>query len=298
MTRWSSASVPGAPSDPLPSDPDWAGGSLYVDRRRRAVHASPDALWRVLEGIGGQNGWYSFPLAWRVRGLARPAGRRASGLRRGRRDPASRLRRRDASTSGGSRSATRAGCCGCGPRCACPAWPGSSSASMTHRRRRHDGVRRRSRRTSSGRSSTRAGCSATLYWWAVAPFHGVVFGGMARNIARAAERLDDRDRTRLTPANAVPERRHNRLRRAQQPAHQAVASSSRPAAPGVQTSAGLRGVLPAQPIVTGRPAGSMSGTARRCRWTGWVSARWVAPASAFSSAVSSRSAAVRHGVTG
>jgi hypothetical protein len=26
------------------------------------------------------------------------------------------------------------------------------------------------------------------YWWAVAPFHAVVFGGMARNIARAAAR--------------------------------------------------------------------------------------------------------------
>ncbi|MGW1275175.1 DUF2867 domain-containing protein, partial [Streptomyces sp. NPDC002491] len=25
------------------------------------------------------------------------------------------------------------------------------------------------------------------YWWSVAPFHRVVFGGMARNIARAAE---------------------------------------------------------------------------------------------------------------
>ena len=26
-----------------------------------------------------------------------------------------------------------------------------------------------------------------LYWWAVAPFHGIVFGGMLRNITRAAE---------------------------------------------------------------------------------------------------------------
>ena len=26
-----------------------------------------------------------------------------------------------------------------------------------------------------------------LYWWAVAPFHGVVFGGMLRNVTRAAE---------------------------------------------------------------------------------------------------------------
>ena len=32
-TRWSSASVPGAPSDPLPTDPDWAGGSLYTRPR-------------------------------------------------------------------------------------------------------------------------------------------------------------------------------------------------------------------------------------------------------------------------
>jgi hypothetical protein len=26
-----------------------------------------------------------------------------------------------------------------------------------------------------------------VYWWAISPFHGVVFGGMKRNIARAAE---------------------------------------------------------------------------------------------------------------
>ena len=33
-----------------------------------------------------------------------------------------------------------------------------------------------------------------LYWWSVAPFHGIVFGGMARNIARAAEELDQHER--------------------------------------------------------------------------------------------------------
>ena len=86
VTRWSSASVPGAPSDPLPTDPDWAGGSLYEDLRRRPVAASPETLWRVVEGIGGDRGWYSFPLAWRVRGLLdRFVG--GVGLRRGRRDP-------------------------------------------------------------------------------------------------------------------------------------------------------------------------------------------------------------------
>lgn len=89
-TRWSSASVPGAPSDPLPTDPAWAGGSLYTDLRERLVDAPPEALWRVIEGIGGENGWHSFPLAWSVRGIAdRLVG--GVGLRRGRRD-AHRLR--------------------------------------------------------------------------------------------------------------------------------------------------------------------------------------------------------------
>ncbi|WP_031084344.1 SDR family oxidoreductase, partial [Streptomyces sp. NRRL WC-3549] len=89
-TRWSSASTPGIPSDPLPTDPDWAGGSLYTDVRERDVDAPPEALWRVVEGIGGDHGWYSFPPAWAVRGwLDRLVG--GVGLRRGRRD-AERLR--------------------------------------------------------------------------------------------------------------------------------------------------------------------------------------------------------------
>jgi hypothetical protein len=32
------------------------------------------------------------------------------------------------------------------------------------------------------------GIPGHLYWWAVWPFHGLVFGSMQRNIARAAER--------------------------------------------------------------------------------------------------------------
>src|SRR5690349_4539977 len=85
-TRWSNAVLPGAPSDPLPSDPKWSGGTVYVDIRSRHVAASPERLWRVIEAIGGENGWHSFPLAWSVRGwLDRLAG--GVGLRRGRRDP-------------------------------------------------------------------------------------------------------------------------------------------------------------------------------------------------------------------
>lgn len=32
------------------------------------------------------------------------------------------------------------------------------------------------------------GLAGHAYWWSVSPFHAVVFGGMARNIARAAAR--------------------------------------------------------------------------------------------------------------
>ena len=34
------------------------------------------------------------------------------------------------------------------------------------------------------------GLLGQLYWWSVTPFHGIVFGGMQRNIARAAEEFE------------------------------------------------------------------------------------------------------------
>jgi hypothetical protein len=33
------------------------------------------------------------------------------------------------------------------------------------------------------------GLAGQLYWWSVAPFHGIVFGGMQRGMRREAERL-------------------------------------------------------------------------------------------------------------
>jgi len=35
------------------------------------------------------------------------------------------------------------------------------------------------------------GIAGHLYWWVVWPFHGIVFGSMQRNIARAAELLEE-----------------------------------------------------------------------------------------------------------
>ncbi len=182
-TRWSSASTPGAPSEPLPSDPDWAGGSLYEDARTREVDASPTALWSVIEGIGGRNGWYSWGLAWWVRGLLdRLVG--GPGLRRGRRNDRElvvgdtldfwRVEATDDETFLRLRAEMKV------PGLA---WlelqVGSTEGGTTtfhHRALFHP-----------------HGLLGHLYWWSVLPFHGIVFGGMQRNIAKAAEALDARD---------------------------------------------------------------------------------------------------------
>ncbi|MFD3991363.1 SDR family oxidoreductase [Streptomyces sp. NPDC058583] len=176
-TRWSSASVPGAPSDPLPTDPDWAGGSLYTDERERTVGASPQALWRVVEGVGGENGWYSFPLAWAVRGwLDRLVG--GVGLRRGRRD-ALHLRAGDSLDFWRVEEIERGRLLRLRAEMRIP---GLAWLEMYAER---DG-------TGATRYRQRAlfhphGLAGHAYWWSVAPFHAVVFGGMARNIALTAE---------------------------------------------------------------------------------------------------------------
>ena len=177
-TRWSSASVPGAPSDPLPTDPDWAGGSVYVDERSRATAAAPQALWRVVEGIGGDTGWYSFPLAWEVRGwLDRLVG--GVGLRRGRRHPRDlyvgealdwwRVEELEEGRLLRLRAEMRL--------------PGLAWLEFHVEHEPGGGSRLRQRATFFPR-----GLLGQLYWWAVTPFHGIVFGGMLRNISRAAER--------------------------------------------------------------------------------------------------------------
>ncbi|MFI6580325.1 SDR family oxidoreductase [Embleya sp. NPDC050493] len=175
-TRWSSASLPGAPSDPLPTDPDWSGGSLYEDVREAQPAATPAQVWRVIEGIGGDNGWHSWPLAWSVRGaLDRIMG--GVGLRRGRRDP-QRLRVGDSldfwrveEVVPGELLRLRAEM-----RLPGLAWL-EFTVSSAHGRTYY-----RQRALFHPR-----GLLGHAYWWAVFPFHGIVFGGMRRGITRAAE---------------------------------------------------------------------------------------------------------------
>ena len=73
------------PADPLPSDPEWAGHTVFTDVRKRDGTAPVDAVWQIIETIGGQRGWYSAPILWKIRGLMDQA-LGGYGLARGRKD--------------------------------------------------------------------------------------------------------------------------------------------------------------------------------------------------------------------
>ena len=180
-TSWSSAATAGAPAEGLPTDPDWAGGSLYKDERTREVNASPANLWKVIEGIGGRNGWYSWALAWWVRGvLDRFAG--GPGLRRGRRNP------QDLVVGD-----------------ALDFWRVEDTDDATFLRLRAEmklpGLAWLEMQVGSTEGGTTTfhhralfapkGLLGHAYWFAILPFHGIVFGSMQRNIAKAAEALEE-----------------------------------------------------------------------------------------------------------
>ncbi|MDN3496650.1 SDR family oxidoreductase [Planococcus sp. APC 4015] len=174
-TSWRDAEVLGVPSDPLPSDPEWAGRVAFTDVRTASTPATPDALWRVVEGIGGENGWYSSPFLWAVRGwMDRLVG--GIGLARGRRSRA-RLGVGDAldfwrveAIEQGSFLRLRAEM----------KVPGLAWLEM-----------RVTPEGDGSRYDQRAvffplGLAGRLYWLAVLPFHGFIFSGMANRITAAA----------------------------------------------------------------------------------------------------------------
>ena len=178
-TTWADASATGAPADSLPSDPSWAGEVVYTDDRSVECNATVEQLWQVVEGVGGENGWYSFPLAWTIRGwLDRLTG--GVGLARGRRNrhvlhtgdaldfwrvekierPHLLRLRAEMRTPGGAWLEWRLEACG-------------EHTTKLHQRA----------------IFFPKGLAGQLYWYSLLPFHGIIFTGMANNIAVAAGRV-------------------------------------------------------------------------------------------------------------
>ena len=168
-TSWSAAG-------PMRGDPDWSGGVVYVDERSTVVDAPPEEVFRAVVQIGGSRGWYSSDWLWRLRGLLdRLVG--GPGLRRGRRD----------STAVGYGEAIdfwRVTDIERNRRLVLLAemkLPGEASLAFAI-----EPAGDRSRLIQTARFRPR-GLAGIAYWYAVVPFHGIVFTGMLDGIRREAE---------------------------------------------------------------------------------------------------------------
>jgi len=161
---------------PVPGDPDWSGGKTFVDRRTVRVRAPAAAVFTAVCHVGGRQGWYADGL-WRIRGaIDRLLG--GPGLGRGRRH-AETVQYGDvldfwrvSDVVEGRRLELRAemrlpGRAELGFDVE-PAGAEETSLVQTARFRPK-------------------GLAGLLYWFLVLPLHGIVFRGMIRRVARAAE---------------------------------------------------------------------------------------------------------------
>ena len=179
-TRWSDATLPTAPWQKAQSDPSWAGEALYKDTREQITEASIANLWKTVEQIGGDNGWYGSDFLWFLRGLLdRFIG--GVGLRRGRRDPLH-LRVGDSLDFWRVESLESEKTLRLYAEMILPgkAWLEFRIEKLP------DGT---SKITQEASYSPR-GLGGQLYWFAVLPFHFLVFPIMLRNIVRSANRKD------------------------------------------------------------------------------------------------------------
>jgi uncharacterized protein YbjT (DUF2867 family) len=174
-TRWSDATT--GPAQPFEGDPAWSGGTLFVDHQTATSAAEPADVYWSFARIGGDVGYHGFDWAWRLRGLLDTVFG-GVGLRRGRRHP-EHLRLEDTvdfwrvtGVEPGRRLQLSAEM-----RLPGDAWLEWSTERKNGQTLLHQSAYFRPR-----------GLSGRLYWYALLPFHGFIFGNMARKIASTAER--------------------------------------------------------------------------------------------------------------
>ncbi len=173
-TRWSDALSASGPV------PEWGGvrfGNRLVDARERRVAATPRAAFAPIRRIGGRQGWYYANGLWRLRGwLDLSIG--GVGLRRGRADP-ERLR------VGDVLDCWRVEAFEPDHRLRLAAEMRMPGRAWLEFEVVPDGTGSRLHQTAS---FDPVGLLGLAYWYGIWPLHQLVFEGMLRRIARAAER--------------------------------------------------------------------------------------------------------------
>ncbi len=163
-----------------PTDPSWTGGTELTDTREVIVTAEPHRTWAAVCRVGGERGWYSGELLWKTRGLLdRIAG--GPGLRRGRRDP-------EHLAVGEPVDFWRVEDLDVDRRLVLHAemrLPGEAWIEWTM-----EPVDGGTRLRQTARFRPR-GLFGRLYWYAIAPFHRLVFPGLIRGIAHDATQRGD-----------------------------------------------------------------------------------------------------------
>ncbi len=174
-TRWSDAAT--SPARPIPSDPEWAGGTMLTDRQEAEAGAPAQDLFWAFSRIGGDVGYYTFRWAWALRGFL-DALVGGVGLRRGRRHP-------EQLHVGEALDFWRVAAVDEPERLLLYAEMKLPGEAWLEFLAAPDGPRR-SRLIQTAYFAPR-GLWGRLYWVAVMPFHLVIFRRMARRIAAAAE---------------------------------------------------------------------------------------------------------------
>ena len=185
-SRWSDATQPTAPWQKAQSDPDWAGETIYRDHREKIVETSRANLWKSVEQIGGEHGWYGADFLWLARGVIdRLFG--GVGLRRGRRNP-------DTLRIGDSLDFWRVENLEPGVSLKLYAemiLPGKAWLEFTIEDVEIDG--KKMRKISQDATFSPRGLGGQLYWFAVSPFHVLIFPRMLANLVRSSNRKDFAD---------------------------------------------------------------------------------------------------------
>jgi uncharacterized protein YbjT (DUF2867 family) len=185
-SRWSDATQPTAPWQKAQSDPTWAGETIYRDHREKIVETSKANLWKSVEQIGGENGWYGADFLWWARGLVdRLFG--GVGLRRGRRSP-------DTLRIGDSLDFWRVENLETGVSLKLYAemiLPGKAWLEFKIEEVEVDG--KKMRKISQDATFSPRGLGGQLYWFAVSPFHVLIFPRMLANLVRSSNRKDYAD---------------------------------------------------------------------------------------------------------